>query len=219
MAITGIGLIGFVVFHMIGNLKMYMGATDLNEYAHFLEKLLYPILPEKVLLWILRAGLIVMAVLHVHAAVTLTALNRKARAVKYQSSRDYEVANFASRSMRVTGVVVLLFVVWHLLDLTFGTVNSYTGTKVTEGPDAGLKDVYGAVVYSFDRIPVALFYIVANIALGVHLFHGVWSLFQSMGWNNPRVNKWRRQIAVGLATIVVVGNVSFPVAAMAGIIG
>jgi succinate dehydrogenase / fumarate reductase cytochrome b subunit len=220
MAITGIGLIGFVVFHMIGNLKMYMGSTDLNEYAHFLEKLLYPILPEKVMLWILRAGLIVMAVLHVHAAVTLTTLNRKARAVKYQSSRDYEVANFASRSMRITGVVVLLFIVWHLLDLTFGTVNSYTGTKVAEGlPDAGLKDVYGAVVYSFDRIPVAIFYIVANIALGVHLFHGVWSLFQSMGWNNPRFNKWRRQIAVGIATLVVVGNVSFPVAAMAGIIG
>ncbi|MGA1649457.1 MAG: succinate dehydrogenase, partial [Ilumatobacteraceae bacterium] len=80
-------------------------------------------------------------------------------------------------------------------------------------------DVYGAVVYSFDRIPVAIFYIVANIALGVHLFHGVWSLFQSMGWNNPRFNKWRRQIAAGIATIVVVGNVSFPVAAMAGIVG
>jgi len=215
MAITGIGLIGFVVFHMIGNLKMYMGASDLNHYAHFLEKLLYPILPEKVLLWILRAGLIVMAVLHVHAAVTLTALNRRARPVKYQSARDYQIASFASRSMRITGVVVLLFIVWHLLDLTFGTVNSYTGTKDAEG----LKDVYGAVVYTFDRIPVAIFYIVANIALGVHLFHGVWSLFQSMGWNNPRFNKWRRQIAVGLATLVVVGNVSFPVAAMAGIVG
>ncbi len=215
MAITGIGLIGFVVFHMIGNLKMYMGASDLNHYAHFLEKLLYPILPEKVLLWILRGGLIAMAVLHIHAAVTLTTLNRRARSVKYQSARDYQVASFASRSMRITGVVVFLFIVWHLLDLTFGTVNSYTGTKDAEG----LKDVYGAVVFTFDRIPVAIFYIVANIALGVHLFHGVWSLFQSMGWNNPRFNKWRRQIAVGLATLVVVGNVSFPVAAMAGIVG
>ena len=219
MAITGIGLIGFVVFHMIGNLKMYMGSSDLNEYAHFLEKLLYPILPKTVLLWILRAGLIAMAVLHVHAAYSLTVLNRKARSVKYQSARDYEVASFASRSMRITGVVVLLFIVWHLLDLTFGTVNSYTGTKVIGGSDDGLKDVYGAVVYSFDRIPVAIFYILANIALGVHLFHGVWSLFQSMGWNNPRFNKWRRQIAAGVATIVVVGNVSFPVAAMAGIVG
>jgi succinate dehydrogenase / fumarate reductase cytochrome b subunit len=219
MAITGIGLIGFVVFHMIGNLKMYMGSSDLNEYAHFLEKLLYPILPKTVLLWILRAGLIAMAVLHVHAAYSLTVLNRKARSVKYQSARDYEVASFASRSMRITGVVVLLFIVWHLLDLTFGTVNSYTGTKVIGGSDDGLKDVYGAVVYSFDRIPVAIFYILANIALGVHLFHGVWSLFQSMGWNNPRFNKWRRQIAAGIATIVVVGNVSFPVAAMAGIVG
>jgi len=123
MAITGIGLIGFVVFHMIGNLKMYMGSSDLNEYAHFLEKLLYPILPKTVLLWILRAGLIAMAVLHVHAAYSLTVLNRKARSVKYQSARDYEVASFASRSMRITGVVVLLFIV-----CTFSTSRSARST-------------------------------------------------------------------------------------------
>ena len=81
------------------------------------------------------------------------------------------------------------------------------------------KDVYGAVVHSFDRPVVAIFYIVANIALGVHLFHGVWSLFQSLGWNNPRFNKWRKAIAVGFATVIVVGNVSFPVAVMAGVVG
>ena len=215
MALSGIGLLGFVLFHMIGNLKMYLGAEDLNHYAHFLERLLYPIVPEKVTLWILRAGLIGMVVLHIHAAYSLTVLNRQARPVKYQSSRDYQVANFASRSMRITGVVVFLFVVWHLLDLTFGVVNDYTNTK---GPD-GLKDVYGAVVTSFDRPVVAIFYILANIALGVHLFHGVWSLFQSLGWNNPRFNKWRQALATAFATIVVVGNVSFPVAVMAGIVG
>jgi succinate dehydrogenase / fumarate reductase cytochrome b subunit len=79
--------------------------------------------------------------------------------------------------------------------------------------------VYDNVVRSFDRWPVALFYILANIMLGIHLFHGVWSLFQSMGWNNPRFNEWRRSIAAGVATIVVVGNVSFPVAVLAGIVG
>ena len=215
MAISGIALLGFVLFHMIGNLKMYLGASDLNHYAHFLEKLLYPILPEKVMLWLLRFGLIAMVLVHIHAAYTLTVLNRKARPVKYQSARDYQVASFASRSMRYTGVIVLTFVIWHLLDLTFGTVNSYTGTKDAEG----LKDVYGAVVYSFDRVPVAIFYIIANIALGVHLFHGVWSLFQSLGWNNPRFNKWRQAMATGFAAVIVVGNVSFPVAVMAGIVG
>ena len=190
MAITGIGLMGFVVFHMIGNLKMYMGASDLNHYAHFLERLLYPILPEKVMLWILRAGLIGMVLLHLHAAYSLTILNRHARPVKYQSERDYQVASFASRSMRLTGIVVLLFIVWHLLDLTFGVVNSQTGKMTGEGSER-LKDVYGAVAFSLDRLPVAIFYVLANIMLGIHLFHGVWSLFQSLGWNNPKFNKWQ----------------------------
>jgi succinate dehydrogenase / fumarate reductase cytochrome b subunit len=155
-----------------------------------------------------------MVVLHIHAAYSLTQLNRKARPVKYQSERDYQVASFASRSMRYTGVTVLLFVIWHLLDLTFGVVN-------TIGADGEFvrANVYDNVVRSFDRWPVALFYILANIMLGIHLFHGVWSLFQSMGWNNPRFNEWRRSIAAGVATIVVVGNVSFPVAVLAGIVG
>ena len=167
------------------------------------------------MLWILRGGLITMVLLHIHAAYTLTLLNRRARPVKYQSERDYQVASFASRSMRLTGIVVLLFIVWHLLDLTFGVVNSKTckiGSK-------DIKDVYGAVVFSLDRLPVAIFYVLANIMLGVHLFHGVWSLFQSLGWNNPKFNKWRRGLASGISTIVVVGNVSFPIAVLAGIVG
>jgi succinate dehydrogenase / fumarate reductase cytochrome b subunit len=116
--------------------------------------------------------------------------------------------------MRWTGIIVLLFIVWHLLDLTFGVVN-------TIGADGEFvrANVYDNVVRSFERVPVAVFYILANIALGIHLFHGVWSLFQSMGWNNPRFNAWRRHIAMGIATIVVVGNVSFPVAVLAGIVG
>jgi succinate dehydrogenase / fumarate reductase cytochrome b subunit len=215
MAITGIGLLGFVLVHMIGNLKMYFGAYDLNHYSHFLERLLYPILPEKAMLWIFRVGLIAMVLVHIHAAYTLTVLNREARPVKYQSARDYQVASFASRSMRLTGIVVLAFIVWHLLDLTFGVVNPVVGDKDPEG----LKDVYAAVVHSFERVPVAVFYVLANIALGVHLFHGVWSLFQSLGWNNPRFNKWRRSIATGVATLIVVGNVSFPIAVLAGIVG
>jgi succinate dehydrogenase / fumarate reductase cytochrome b subunit len=213
MAITGIGLMGFVLFHMIGNLKMYQGAESLDSYAAFLKKLLYPLAPKGAVLWILRAGLITMVVLHIHAAWSLTQLNRKARPVKYQSERDYQVASFASRSMRYTGVTIVLFVVWHLLDLTWGTVN----TIGTDG-EFVREDVYANVVRSFERVPVAIFYILANIALGIHLFHGAWSLFQSLGWNNPRFNKWRRSFATGFATVVVVGNVSFPVAVLAGIV-
>ena len=218
MAVTGIGMMGFVLFHMIGNLKMYAGAADLNHYAHFLQTLLYPLAPKGVVLWILRGGLITMLFLHLHAAWSLTRLNRHARPVKYQSARDYQIANFASRTMRWSGIIVLSFIVWHLLDLTFGVTNAHVGTMVMEHGEE-IKDVYGSVVYTFDRVPVALFYVIANILLGIHLFHGSWSIFQSMGWNNPRFNKWRRAFATGFAAIVVIGNVSFPVAAMAGIVG
>jgi len=144
-------------------------------------------------------------------------MNHAARAVKYQSARDYQVANFASRTMRWTGIIVTLFVLWHLADLTWGTFNA-VGVSKSDGV-FHRGDVYGNVVRSFERVPVSILYIVANIALGIHLFHGVWSLFQSLGWNNPRFNRWRQQLAIGIATIIVVGNVSFPIAVLAGIVG
>ena len=176
MAISGLAMIGFVVFHMIGNLKMYFGQADLDHYAEFLKELLYPIAPKGVVLWILRGGLIAMLVLHLHAAWSLTRLNRHARAVKYQGPRDYQVANFASRTMRWTGIIVLAYLVWHLLDLTFGTVNAIgTDGEFVRG------EVYNNVVRSLDRPLVAAFYVVANILLGIHLFHGAWSFFQSLG--------------------------------------
>jgi succinate dehydrogenase / fumarate reductase cytochrome b subunit len=216
MAITGIIGIGFVVFHMIGNLKVYLGAIDENGqqvydidiYGEFLRELLVPILPRTYALWGLRLVLIAAVILHIHASYTLTVMNRKARPVKYQSARDYQIANFASRSMRWTGIIVALFIIWHLADLTWGWAN----------PDFSRGDVYRNLDASLSRIPVAILYIVANIALGIHLFHGTWSLFQSMGWNNPKFNQWRKGAAAGIATIVVVGNVSFPIMTLAGVI-
>lgn len=214
MGATGIGLMGFVFFHMIGNLKMYQGAESLDAYADFLKRLLYPLAPKESMLWIFRGGLAVMLVLHLHAAWSLTRMNRRARPDKYKGGRDYEVADFASRSMRWTGIVVLAFIAWHLADLTFGVAN-------TVGADGEFvrEDVYDNVVRSFERVPVSVFYVIANVLLGIHLFHGAWSIFQSFGWNNPRFNKWRQGFAVGFATVVVAGNVSFPVAVLAGIVG
>jgi succinate dehydrogenase / fumarate reductase, cytochrome b subunit len=217
MAITGIIGILFVVFHMIGNLKVYLGLItedgqrvyDVDVYSEFLRELLVPILPRTLALWLLRAVLIAALVLHVHAAYSLTVMNRRARPVRYQSHRDYVVANFASRTMRWTGVIVLLFLFFHLADLTWGWFN----------PDFVRGEVYRNLDASLSRIPVAILYIVANIALGIHLFHGTWSLFQSMGWNNPRFNAWRRGLATAIATVIVVGNVSFPIAVQAGIVG
>jgi len=216
MAITGIIGIGFVVGHTIGNLKMYLGLItedgervyDIDVYGEFLRDLLVPILPRTIFLWLLRIVLIGALALHLHAAYSLTVMNRRARPVKYQTSRDYVAANFASRTMRWTGIIVLLFLFWHLADFTWGWFN----------PGFERGAVYRNVDASLSRLPVALLYVVANIALGIHLFHGTWSLFQSLGWNSPRFNAWRRGLAVGIATIIVVGNVSFPVAVQAGIV-
>lgn len=208
MAITGVMLVGFVVVHMVGNLKMYMGQEDFDHYGHFLRELLVPILPRTVALWGLRIGLIVAFLLHIHAAYSLTRINRAARTVKYQSKRDYIAANFASRTMRWTGVIFLIFLIWHLFDLTF-TGTGYTYVR---------GNAYANVDQSLSRVPVAALYIVGNLALGVHLFHGLWSLFQSLGWNNPRFNALRRNFAAVTAGLVVIGNVSFPIAVLAGIV-
>jgi len=209
MAVTGLMGLGFIFFHMLGNLKMYLGPVHFDEYAEWLRTLLVPFLPRTVTLWLLRLGLIGAIVLHVHAAVTLTIQNRKARPISYASKRDYIAADYASRTMRWSGIIVFLFVVWHLFDL------SWTGT----GQHYVRGATYANVVHSLDRWPVALFYIVANVALGFHLYHGVWSLFQSLGWNNPRFNRWRRGIAVGFTVIVCGANISFPIMVLAGVVG
>jgi succinate dehydrogenase / fumarate reductase cytochrome b subunit len=208
MAITGIVGMLYVLFHMLGNLKVYLGAPDINHYGDFLRELLVPIAPRTFILWLLRIGLIVALLLHLHAAYALTVINHQARPVKYQSHRDYVAANFASRTMRWSGIIVLLFIVFHLLDLTWGTAN----------PDFVRGDVYHNLVESLSRVPIALVYIVANVVLGIHLFHGAWSLFQSIGSNSPRFNEWRRWFAAAFASVIVVGNVSIPVAVMAGIV-
>jgi len=209
MAITGILLMGFVFFHMVGNLKMFLGPAEFDHYGEFLRELLVPFLPRTVTLWLLRSGVIAAFVLHIHAAYALTRMNQAARTTKYQGRRDYIAANFASRTMRWTGVIFGLFLIWHLIDL------SWTGTGYSFHRGA----IYDNVDQSLSRIPVAALYVVANLALGVHLFHGAWSLFQSMGWNNPRFNAWRRNFAAGFAALIVLGNVSFPIAVLAGVVG
>ncbi|MGE3620541.1 MAG: succinate dehydrogenase cytochrome b subunit [Acidimicrobiia bacterium] len=208
MALTGLSIMGFVFFHAVGNLKVYMGADDFNHYGEFLRELLVPILPRTVTLWLLRLGLVVAFVLHIHSAYGLTRMNQRANGAGYQQSRDWQAANAASRSMRWTGVIIALFVLFHLADLTWGTVN----------PDFVRGDVYRNFVATFSRPPVALIYIVANVALAIHLFHGAWSMFQSMGLNNPKWNSWRRGFAAGFAGIVLVMNVSFPLAVLTGIV-
>ena len=200
MAITGIMLMGFVLVHMIGNLKLYLGASHLNEYAEWLRTIGEPAIPKTGVLWILRVGLLGAAVIHIVAAAQLTAMNRRARPTRYQSPRDYAAANFASRTMRWTGIIVFLFVVFHLLDLTWGVTD----------PGFVKGQVFDNVIHSFQRIPVAIIYIVANLALAFHLGHGAWSMFQSLGWNSPRYNRARRGFAIGFAAVIAIGNCSMP---------
>src|SRR4051794_16926152 len=204
MAISGMVLMAFILAHMVGNLKLYFGATALDNYSHWLREVGEPALPRQALLWAVRVTLLAAVTAHIVAAYQLTMINKRARPQAYRSKRDYVAADFASRTMRWTGIIVILFVVWHLLDLTWGPVN----------PDFVSGDPYHNVVASFERVPVSIIYVIANLALGVHLYHGAWSLFQSMGWTRP----WRRQFATVFAGVIVLGNVSFPLAVMFGVV-
>jgi succinate dehydrogenase / fumarate reductase, cytochrome b subunit len=208
MAISGVVLMVYVLAHMIGNLKLYLGPESINRYGEWLREVGEPALPATALLWAVRVVLVVAFAVHIHAAFALTLQNRRARPVRYRSRRDFVAANYASRTMRWSGVIVGLFVLFHLLDLTWGTAN----------PGFVPGDVYRNVVASFQRWPVAVVYVLANLALGVHLYHGAWSLFQSMGWAHRRFNPWRRWFAVAFAAVVVLGNVSFPVAVLTRIV-
>lgn len=216
MALTGIMLMGFVLVHMIGNTKMYFGAEDFDSYAEFLRRLAYPLLPETGALWLFRMGLLVAFGLHMHAAYSLTVLNRKARPVGYTSRRDYIAVNWANRSMRWTGIIILLFLIFHLMDLTWGRTPAASGEFV-------YGQVYDNVAFSMERWPVALIYIVCNLALGVHLYHGSWSIFQTMGTMsakfNPRHNPLRRGFALAFAIVVAGVNISFPIAVLTGVVG
>jgi succinate dehydrogenase / fumarate reductase cytochrome b subunit len=210
MAVTGIVLLGFVLVHMLGNLKIYTGETHLDAYGAYLREIGEPILPHTGFLWILRVGLILAFIFHIHAAYSLTVINRKARKIGYKGGRDYVAANYAARTMRWSGVIVGFFVLFHLMDITWGY------HVVHPGFERGAP--YHNLVQSFsvDRWPVAVIYIIANILLGIHIFHGAWSLFQSLGWNNPRFNRWRRYFAIGFAAVIVIGNVSIPIAVLTG---
>lgn len=207
MAVTGIILFGFVLVHMIGNLKLYLGPEHLNDYGRWLRVVGAPAFPEKTLLWIARIVLLLAAAFHIHAATSLTLMNRAARPVGYRG-RDFVAASYASRTMRWGGVIVLLFIVYHLLHLTLGTVHP----NFIEG------DPYHNLVTGFSVWWVSAIYIIANLALGFHLFHGLDAMFNSLGLNHPKYNSWKRHFATAFAVIVTAGNLSFPLAVLIGVV-
>jgi succinate dehydrogenase / fumarate reductase cytochrome b subunit len=218
MAVTGLVLVGFVVSHMLGNLKVFLPphapelpfeapVMPLDAYGAFLRTAGAPLLPHGVGLWIARLVLLAAVVLHITAATQLTLRNRAARPVPYEVATPL-ASTYAARTMRYGGVVLLLFVVYHLLHLTLGKVG-YGEGEFREG------SVHANVVRGFSSVPVSLFYIAAQVALGLHLFHGAWSLFQTLGVDARRAC-WLRCGAGALAAAVALGNISIPVAVLAG---
>ena len=207
MALTGIGLLAYVLAHMIGNLKVFFGAEEINLYAEALRELGYPLVPKQSVLWLFRAGLIAIFVIHIWAAyVTTRRSHRATGAVSYQARRRFIAANYASRTMRWGGIIILLFVLFHLADLTFGNAN----------PEFVSGEVYHNVVTSFQRLPVAIIYIAAQFVLALHIYHGAWSMFQSLGLANTRYNDWRRWFAAAFALVILVGNTAMVLAVQFG---
>lgn len=219
MAVTGFIYVAFVIAHMVGNLKIFLGQAVLNEYAGFLRTVGEPLFPQTFLLWIARIVLIVAIVLHVLMAYQLTRGELAARPVKY-NTKNVVQATFASRTMRWGGVALLLFIIFHLLHFTFGVIGyGPSGTTGAYLPETAQGfSTYQNVVTGFQNIPIVIIYLLAMVALALHLYHGAWSMFQTLGINNSRYNGIWRFIATAIAVIVFVGNCSIPLAVLFGIV-
>jgi len=208
MAITGIALIGFVIGHMLGNLKIFAGPDEINAYSRFLREVGMPGVSYGQLLWLVRIFLLVCVALHITAAVQLTRMSRAARPIGYTTKRDIETT-WGARTMRWGGVLLVAFIVFHLLHFTGGVVGFGAGQ---------FKDlaVYQNVVAGFAVWPIAIFYIVAMGALCLHLDHGIWSMLQTLGWNTARNEATLQTISRVIAIVVFLGFTSVPVAVMTG---
>ena len=200
MAVTGAILFAFVLLHMLGNLQVFLGREALNRYARLLRV-------EPALLWGARALLLAAVTVHIVAAVQLTLRNWAARPVGYRA-QAYRATDYASRTMVWSGPIIAAFVVYHVLHLSVGSVH----------PDFVPGDVYHNVIAGF-RVPyVSAFYVLTQVLLGVHLYHGLWSAFQSVGAGRAANGNFRRTFALAAALAIVVGNCSIPLAVLSGLI-
>ncbi len=202
MAITGLFLFGFVVVHMLGNLQIFLGQEALNAYAEHLEEL-------PLLLWPARIFLLVTLIIHMVTAISLAIENKNARPVGYSFQNTVQ-ASYASRTMVMSGVIIFLFIVYHLLHFTFDVTNPELAHLVDS---KGRDDVYSMVVLSFQNIFISSTYITAMAILCFHLSHGLSSLFQSLGLNDMKYDGLVKKIGRGIALAIFIGNSSMPVAA------
>ncbi|MFN2566266.1 MAG: succinate dehydrogenase cytochrome b subunit [Gemmatimonadaceae bacterium] len=201
MAVTGLIGVGFVIGHMLGNLQVFLGPAKFNAYAHFLRSL-------GELLWVVRAVLVAAVVLHVVAAVQLSRRRLVARPVGYKQGSQREVSTFASRTIRWGGLLLLVFIVFHILHFT--TLSIFR--------DYSRMDVYGNVVRGFSVWWVVLLYVAAMAALGLHLYHGVWSSLRTLGASKASGDPLRRPAVAALAVVVWLGFTIIPLAVFAGLV-
>lgn len=217
VALTGLALTGFVIIHMLGNLQIFLGPDAINEYAHKLKDL-------GPLLWAARAGLLLVFIIHIWAAIKLKMRSQQARPVAYAHERTVQ-ASIASRYMLLSGLIIFAFVVFHINHFTLGSIQPVPAPPAKEGEaqverieksflelrdDKNRPDVYRMMIYGFTSPPIAILYIVCQLILMLHMSHGVASTFQSLGWNTPRTQStfmalgWIVTLAVGGGNILIV---------------
>lgn len=229
MGVTGVILVGFVLIHMLGNLQVYLGSGTFNSYAQMLKN-------TAPLLWGTRITLIVAVLLHIWSAVRLTRMNWAARPQAYAHPRRYQRTSYAALFMRGSGVVILAFIVFHILHFTVGAVlhenftlhevlrNGLWVRETSEKVIAALPphevrhDAYSMFVLGFQNWIVSAAYIVANLLLARHLSHGVSSMLATLGYSKGRNRVTAERIGAAIAGLVLVGNISFPIAVLAGVI-
>jgi len=209
MAVTGLVLVGFLYAHMIGNLKIFFGAETFDHYAHWLRTIGTPLLPQDWFLWIQRGGLTFAVTAHIVAATILARRARKARPVRYVH-RPKVQGSYAARTMRWGGVIILLFVIYHILDLTTGTLN----------PNGAAGQPYANVTADFtpDRWYVTVVYTLSIVAVGFHLRHGLFSAVRTLGQRTARGERIARAAALLLSVVLVVGYLSVPFAVLTGLV-
>lgn len=210
MAVSGAFLLLYLVLHMVGNLKIFFGGAALDGYAAWLREILEPALPYEGMLWIVRFVLTVSVLAHIWSATVLTLRARRARPIRYAGGNHKMPGSYAARTMRWGGVIIVLFVVYHLLDLTTGTLN----------PNGQHLQVYANVVADFapGRWYVTLFYVLAVVAVGLHVRHGLWSGLQTLGVSNRRRQRPLQIFSTAFAVVLTAGFLAVPLAVTFGVV-
>jgi succinate dehydrogenase / fumarate reductase cytochrome b subunit len=206
VAITGLGLFLFVIVHMLGNLQIFLGPGPINHYAEFLKS-------KPGLLWTARLGLLLIAALHITLGIQLALENRRARPIHYSMGRP-AASSLAARTILISGLMIFSFVIYHLLQFTFGTTNpEYLQLRDVQGR----HDVYTMIVQGFSHIWVSVFYVLSMALLCLHLSHGVSSTFQSLGIRR-RTWLFIDRLAKIAAILIFVGNTSIPLSVLTGVV-